>query len=160
MVTAAKQINRNKAGREVLYFDVPEKTGIVSVIGADTALGTRMVKHLCKAGKTVYGFTQEKDFKFSLKPILSMRRSDLTIHRTRFCPTGWFCALIRGWALRNIRLDFATSAITYFGKNNAVTSCSSLQQKFANQVSMASRKNPWSHLTRKLGFASLPQKTF
>ena len=69
MVTAAKQINRNKAGREVLYFDVPEKTGIVSVIGADTALGTRMVKHLCEAGKTVYGFTQEKDFKFSLKPI-------------------------------------------------------------------------------------------
>ena len=54
----------------MLYFDVPEKTGIVSVIGADTALGTNMVKHLIDAGKTVYGFTQEKDFKFSLRPIL------------------------------------------------------------------------------------------
>ena len=69
MVTTAKQISRNKFGRETLYFDVPEKTGIVSVIGADTDLGANMVKHLCEAGKTVYGFTQEKDFKFSLKPI-------------------------------------------------------------------------------------------
>ena len=70
MVTTAKQISQDKAGREVLYFDVPEKTGIVSVIGADTDLGANMVKHLSDAGKTVYGFTQEKDFKFSLKPIL------------------------------------------------------------------------------------------
>ena len=69
MVTTAKQNSQDKAGREVLYFDVPVKTGIVSVIGADTALGTSMVKHLSDAGKTVYGFTQEKDFKFSLKPI-------------------------------------------------------------------------------------------
>ena len=68
MVTPAKKITRNKAGREVLYFDVPEKTGIVSVIGSDTDLGVNMVKHLSDAGKTVYGFTQEKDFKFSLKP--------------------------------------------------------------------------------------------
>ena len=69
MVTAAKQISRDKIGREVLYFDVPEKTGIVSVIGADTCLGAHMVKQLNEAGKTVYGFTQEKDFKFALKPI-------------------------------------------------------------------------------------------
>lgn len=69
MVTTAKQISRDKTGHKVLYFDVPEKTGIVSVIGADTILGAQMVKHLCEAGKTVYGFTQEKDFKFSLKPI-------------------------------------------------------------------------------------------
>lgn len=69
MVTTAKQISRDKTGHKVLYFDVPEKTGIVSVIGADTILGAQMVKHLCEAGKTVYGFSQEKDFKFSLKPI-------------------------------------------------------------------------------------------
>ena len=69
MVTTAKQISRDKTGHKVLYFDVPEKTGIVSVIGADTVLGAQMVKHLCEAGKTVYGFSQEKDFKFSLKPI-------------------------------------------------------------------------------------------
>ena len=69
MVTTAKQNSQDKAGREMLYFDVPEKTGIVSVIGADTTLGTNMVKHLIDAGKTVYGFTQEKDFKFSLRPI-------------------------------------------------------------------------------------------
>lgn len=69
MVTTAKQISRDKFGREVLYFDVPEKTGIVSVIGADSCLGVHMVKQLSEAGKTVYGFTQEKDFKFSLKPI-------------------------------------------------------------------------------------------
>ena len=69
MVTTTKQITRDKTGREVLYFDVPEKTGIVSVIGADTDLGSNMVKQLSDAGKTVYGFTQEKDFKFSLRPI-------------------------------------------------------------------------------------------
>ena len=69
MDTTAKQITRDKAGREVLWFDVPEKTGIVSVIGADTDLGSCMVKHLSEPGKTVYGFTQEKDFRFSLKPI-------------------------------------------------------------------------------------------
>jgi len=69
MVTTAKQISQDKAGREVLYFDVPEKTGIVSVIGADTVLGANMVKHLIDGGKTVYGFTQKKDFKFSLRPI-------------------------------------------------------------------------------------------
>ena len=39
MVTTAKKTYYDKTGREVLYFDVPEKTGIVSVIGADTALG-------------------------------------------------------------------------------------------------------------------------
>ena len=33
MVTMAKKIYHDKTGREVLYFDVPEKTGIVSVIG-------------------------------------------------------------------------------------------------------------------------------
>lgn len=53
----------------MLYFGVPEKTGIVSVIEADTILGANMVKHLSDAGKTVYGFTQEKDFRFSLRPI-------------------------------------------------------------------------------------------
>ena len=82
MVTTAKQFSRKKAGREVLYFDVPEKTGIVSVIGADTDLGANMVKYLCEAGKTVYGFTQEKDFKFSLKPILEhkTRKTDYPPH--------------------------------------------------------------------------------
>lgn len=77
MVTTAKQISRDKFGREVLYFDVPEKTGIVSVIGADTGLGAHMVKHLNEAGKTVYGFSQEKDFKFSLKPILEHEATGL-----------------------------------------------------------------------------------
>ena len=82
MVTTAKQNSQDKAGREVLYFDVPEKTGIVSVIGADTALGTNMVKHLINVGKTVYGFTQEKDFKFSLRPILEheMEKTDYPPH--------------------------------------------------------------------------------
>lgn len=58
-------------------FDVPEKTGIVSVIGADTDLGSRMVKHLSETGKTVYGFTQEKDFKFSLKTISEQEATGL-----------------------------------------------------------------------------------
>ena len=82
MVTTAKQISQDKAGREVLYFDVPEKTGIVSVIGADTDLGANMVKYLCEAGKTVYGFTQEKDFKFSLRPISEheTRKADYPPH--------------------------------------------------------------------------------
>ena len=69
MVTTAKKITHDKAGREVLFFDVPARTGIVSVIGADTDLGANMVKHLRDAEKTVYGFPQEKDFRFSLKPI-------------------------------------------------------------------------------------------
>ena len=34
MVATTKQVSQDKAGWEVLYFDVPEKTGIVSVIGA------------------------------------------------------------------------------------------------------------------------------
>jgi len=51
MITTAKQISQDKAGREVLYFDVLEKTGIVSVIGADTVLGANMVKHLIDGGK-------------------------------------------------------------------------------------------------------------
>ena len=51
MVTTAKKTYYDKTGREVLYFDVLEKTGIVSVIGADTALGANMVKHLSDAGK-------------------------------------------------------------------------------------------------------------
>ena len=38
------------------------------MIGADTNLGAHMIKCLSDAGKTVYGFTQKKDFKFSLKP--------------------------------------------------------------------------------------------
>ena len=69
MVATAKQTTRDKVGREVLFFNVPEKTGIVSVIGVETSLGANMVKYLSNAGKTVYGFTQEKDFKFSMKPI-------------------------------------------------------------------------------------------
>lgn len=77
MVSTAKQITSNKTGREVSFFDVPEKTGIVSVIGADTALGANMVKHLIDAGKTVYGFTQEKVFKFSLKPMIEYEATGL-----------------------------------------------------------------------------------
>lgn len=76
MVTTTKQISQDKLGLEVLYYDVPEKTGIVSVIGADTDLGANMVKHLSDAGKTVYGFTQEKDFKFSLKPISELKQGE------------------------------------------------------------------------------------
>ena len=95
MVTTAKQFSRNKAGREVLYFDVPEKTGIVSVIGADTVLGANMVKHLIDGGKTVYGFTQKKDFIFSLRPISEHETGKLIIRLTRSCPTGWSSALIR-----------------------------------------------------------------
>ena len=60
MVTTAKQNSQDKAGREVLYFNVPEKTGIVSVIGADTDLGANMVKHLCEAGKQSMVFRREK----------------------------------------------------------------------------------------------------
>ena len=60
MVTTAKQNSQDKAGREVLYFDVPEKTGIVSVIGADTALGANMVKHLSDVGKTGLTMPTEK----------------------------------------------------------------------------------------------------
>jgi len=69
MVNTVKQITRDNVGREVLCFYVLEKTGIVSVIGADTDLGLRMVKHLSEAGKAVYGFTQEQNFRFLLKPI-------------------------------------------------------------------------------------------
>ena len=53
MVTTAKQISQGKAEREVLYFGVPEKTGIVSAIGADSDLCSNMVNHLSDAGKTV-----------------------------------------------------------------------------------------------------------
>ena len=81
MVTTAKQSSQDKAEREMLYFDVPEKTGIVSVIGADTELGKHMVNHLSDARKTVYGFTQEKDFKFSLRPI-----SDHEMGKTDYPP--------------------------------------------------------------------------
>ena len=60
MVTTAKQITRDKAGREVLCFDVPEKTGIVSIIGADTNLGINMVKHLSPAGEKQFKTILEK----------------------------------------------------------------------------------------------------
>ena len=69
MVTFSKINASNQAGRNAGTFAVPETTNIVSVIGSDTYLGAHMVKHLSVYAKTVYGFSQEKDFNFSAKPI-------------------------------------------------------------------------------------------
>lgn len=69
MVTFSKINASNQAGRNAGTFAVPETTNIVSVIGSDTYLGAHMVKHLSEYAKTVYGFSQEKDFIFSAKPI-------------------------------------------------------------------------------------------
>lgn len=42
------------------YIGVPEKTGVFSVVGCDTFYGARMRKHLCEAGKAVYGFGRQR----------------------------------------------------------------------------------------------------
>lgn len=69
MVAPSKKTSIGRTEWEEVLHVIPAKSGIISVIGADTCLGAHMVKHLSEAGKTVYGFSQEKDFKFSLKPI-------------------------------------------------------------------------------------------
>lgn len=68
MVAPSKKTSFKQTKQEEVLHEIPSKSGIISVIGADTCLGTHMVKHLSEAGKTVYGFSQRKDFKFSLKP--------------------------------------------------------------------------------------------
>ena len=42
------------------YIGVPEKTGVFSVVGCDTFYGARMRKHLCEAGKAVYGLGRQR----------------------------------------------------------------------------------------------------
>ena len=69
MVTISKKAASKQIKRKAKTFAVPETTNIVSVIGSDTYLGAHMVKHLSAYAKTVYGFSQEKDFNFSAKPI-------------------------------------------------------------------------------------------
>ena len=69
MVAPSKKASIKRTDWEEVLHVIPAKSGIISVIGADTCLGAHMVKQLSEAGKTVYGFSQEKDFKFSLKPI-------------------------------------------------------------------------------------------
>lgn len=158
MGTTAKQITRDQAGREVLWFDVPEKTGIVSVIGADTDLGSCMVKHLSEAGKTVYGFTQEKDFRFSLKPISKHEATgfDYPPHPIL---SDWLVLCIdprMGFEKYTSRISHLSNYL--FRKKSAVISSSFLQPRFASQVKVASRKSPWSRLAQKLSFALLLQK--
>lgn len=69
MVAPSQKTSCKRTEREEVLHIIPSKSDIISVIGVDTCLGANMVKHLSKAGKTVYGFSQKKDFKFSLKPI-------------------------------------------------------------------------------------------
>ena len=69
MVAPSKKTSIRRTEWEDVLHVIPAKSGIISVVGADTRLGAHMIKHLSEAGKTVYGFSQEKDFKFSLKPI-------------------------------------------------------------------------------------------
>ena len=68
MVAPSKKTSFKHTERKEVLHEIPSKSGIISVIGADTCLGEHMLKQLCEAGKTVYGFSQRKDFKFSLKP--------------------------------------------------------------------------------------------
>lgn len=77
MVTTSKKLDLKRTGSKAKTFVVPENTNIVSVIGADTYLGAHMIKHLSAYAKTVYGFPQEKDFKFSAKPITEHRENRL-----------------------------------------------------------------------------------
>ena len=70
MVAPSKKSSFKWTKREEVLHEIHGKSGIVSVIGADIGLGAHMIKYLSDEGKTVYGFTHKKDFKFSLKPIL------------------------------------------------------------------------------------------
>ena len=69
MVAPSKRTSFKWTKREEVLHEIHGKSGIVSVIGADTGLGEHMIKYLSDEGKTVFGFTHKKDFKFSLKPI-------------------------------------------------------------------------------------------
>lgn len=77
MVAPSKKTSIRRTEWEEVLHVIPAKSGIISVVGADTRLGAHMIKHLSEAGKTVYGFSQEKDFKFSLKPISIHEASNL-----------------------------------------------------------------------------------
>ena len=44
------------------YIEISEKTGVFPVVGCDTFYRARMRKHLCEAGKAVYGFGQAEEF--------------------------------------------------------------------------------------------------
>ena len=144
MVTTAKQNSQDKAGREVLYFDVPEKTGIVSVIGADTALGANMVKHLSDAGKTVYGFTQEKDFKFSLRPI-SEHETGKIDYPPHPILSDWLVLCIDpkiGFEKYTSRIRNLSNTSICTGRNIVATFCSFHQLKSASRMKMVLRKTP------------------
>ena len=69
MVAPSQKTSFKRTEWKDVLHEIPNKSGIFSVIGADTCLGVHMVKHLSDTGQTVYGFSQKKDFKFSLKPI-------------------------------------------------------------------------------------------
>ena len=50
---------------QIEYLEIGEKTNVVSVIGADTYLGSHMVEHLYQDGKCVWGFRDSDEFDFS-----------------------------------------------------------------------------------------------
>ncbi len=77
MVAPSQKTSFKRMEREEVLHEIPNKSGIISVIGADTCLGAHMFKHLSDIGKTVYGFSQKNDFKFSLKPIFVHETPDL-----------------------------------------------------------------------------------
>lgn len=93
MVTISKKAASKQIKRKAKTFAVPETTNIVSVIGSDTYLGAHMVKHLSAYAKTVYGFSQEKDFIFSAKPIAEHGGTGLAFPPPRFFQIGCLSAL-------------------------------------------------------------------
>lgn len=58
MVAPSKKTSIRRTEWEEVLHVIPAKSGIISVVGADTRLGAHMIKHLSEAGKTVYGFSQ------------------------------------------------------------------------------------------------------
>lgn len=60
------------------YLEISEKTNVVSVIGADTYLGSHMVEHLYQNGKSVLGFRDSDEFDFSQKQIFQKEKKKLS----------------------------------------------------------------------------------
>ena len=60
MVAPSQKTSCKRTKQDEVLHIIPNKTGIFSVIGADTFLGARMVKHLSDTCKTVYGFHRKK----------------------------------------------------------------------------------------------------
>lgn len=62
---------------ETEYIEIGEKTNVVSVIGADTYLGSHMVEHLYQAGKNVLGFRDSDEFDFSQEQVFQKEKTKL-----------------------------------------------------------------------------------